>query len=104
VTAVRLSWPEGQELVLGRQRRDAVLDRLNELPNLALDTGKLRTAARQAGAMLHPQAIQLAHVLSAEVLEEISAHQLVAKCRENAFLYLLSAIDASRWLSDEYRA
>ena len=41
--------------------------------------------------MLHPQSIQLAHVLSAEVLEEVPAHQLVAKCDEDPFFHLPAA-------------
>ena len=41
--------------------------------------------------MLHPQAIQLPHVLTAEVLEQVAAHQLVAQCHENAFFHLLAA-------------
>jgi len=80
-----------KELVLDGQRGDAVLDRLNELPNLALDTGELRTAVRQARAVLHPQAIQLADVLSAEVLEEVPPHQLVAQRHQHAFFHLLAA-------------
>ena len=41
--------------------------------------------------MFHPQAIQLTHILSTEVLEQIAAHQLVAKCHEDPFFHLLSA-------------
>ena len=45
----------------------------------------------QARAVLHPQAIQLAHVLTAEVLEQIAAHQLIAQRHENSLLHLLAA-------------
>lgn len=41
--------------------------------------------------MLHAQPVQLAHVLSAEVLEQVSAHQLVAERHENPLLDLLAA-------------
>jgi hypothetical protein len=40
--------------------------------------------------MFHPQAIQLAYVLAAELLEEITP-QLVAKRDQDAFLHLLAA-------------
>jgi hypothetical protein len=60
------------------QRRDAVLDGLSELSELALDGSEFLATVRQARAVLHAQAIQLAHVLPAEVLEQIPAHQLVA--------------------------
>jgi hypothetical protein len=48
-------------------------------------------AFQESGAMLHPQPIQLAHVLSTEVFEEIPPHQLVAECDENPFFHLLAA-------------
>jgi hypothetical protein len=51
---------------------------LNEFPNLALDRRELVATVRQARTMFHPQAIQLPHVFTAEVLEQVSAHQLVA--------------------------
>jgi hypothetical protein len=41
--------------------------------------------------MLHPQAVQLPHVLTTEILEQVSAHQLVAQCHENAFFDFLAA-------------
>jgi hypothetical protein len=53
------------------------LDGLNELPNLALDCRELLATVRQTGALLHAQPIQLAHVLAAEVLEQVPPHQLV---------------------------
>jgi hypothetical protein len=46
VIAVRLSWLRAIELVLDRQRRDAVLDRLNELPDFAFDGCELLAAVR----------------------------------------------------------
>jgi hypothetical protein len=46
---------------------------------------------RQAGAVLHAQPIQLAHVLAAEILEEVSAHQLVAQRHQDPLLHLLAA-------------
>jgi hypothetical protein len=39
--------------------------------------------------MLHSQAIQLAHVLAAEVLEQIPAHQFLAERNKNSFFNLL---------------
>jgi hypothetical protein len=47
--------------------------------------------ALDSPAMFQPQSIQLAHVLSAEVLEEVTAHQFVAKCDEDPFFDLLAA-------------
>jgi hypothetical protein len=41
--------------------------------------------------MLHSQPIQLANVLAAEVLEQIAAHQLLAKCHQDALFHLLAA-------------
>ena len=41
--------------------------------------------------MLHSQAIQLANVLAAEVLEEIPAHQPVAESHEYSLFHLLAA-------------
>lgn len=41
--------------------------------------------------MLHPQAIQFANVLAAEILEQIAAHQLVAERDKNSFFNLLAA-------------
>jgi hypothetical protein len=41
--------------------------------------------------MLHPQSIQLAAVLAAEVLGQSAAHQLLAKGDENPLLDLLTA-------------
>jgi len=64
---------------------------LNELTDFSFDSRELGAGARQSRAMLHPQSVQLAHVLSAEVLEEVPAHQLVAKCDEDPFLHLLTA-------------
>ena len=52
---------------------------------------ELLATVRQTCAMFHPQAVQLAHVLAAEVLEQVAAHQLVAQCHENAFFHLLAA-------------
>jgi hypothetical protein len=75
---------ERQQLVFDRDRRHAVLDRLNKLPDLTFDGRELLAAVGNARAMLHPQAIQLAHVLAAEVLEEITPHQLVAKRAQDA--------------------
>jgi hypothetical protein len=82
---------QGQELVLDRQRGDAVLNRLNELADLSFDPGKLGAGARESRAMVNPQPIQLADVLAAEVLEQIAAHQLLAEGDEDAFLDLLAA-------------
>ena len=47
--------------------------------------------------MLHSETIQLPHVLTAEVLEQVAAHQFVPKCHEDAFFHLLAA-DGSRLL------
>jgi hypothetical protein len=41
--------------------------------------------------MVHPQPIQLAHVFSTEVFEEIPAHQFVSERHENPLLHLLAA-------------
>ncbi|MEO7190602.1 MAG: hypothetical protein ABI051_06060 [Vicinamibacterales bacterium] len=46
---------------------------------------------RQARAVLHPEAIQFAHVFTAEILEEVPAHQLVAQRHEDPLLHLLAA-------------
>ena len=77
---------ERQQLVFDRQRGHAVLDRLNKLPDFTFDARELPSTVRQTCAMFHPQAVQLPHVLAAEVLEQVAAHQLVAQCHENAFL------------------
>jgi hypothetical protein len=39
----------------------------------------------------HSQAIQLANVLAAEVLEQLAAHQLLAKGDQDALFHLLAA-------------
>ena len=52
---------------------------------------ELVATVRQTCAMFHSQAVQLPHVLPAEVLEQVAAHQLVAECHENAFFHLLAA-------------
>jgi hypothetical protein len=92
-TRLQFGFPglKGHKLVLDRPSGDVVLDRLNELADLPFDSGELGAGAREARAMLHPQSIQLAHVLSAAVLEEVPAHQLVAKRDEDPFLHLLAA-------------
>jgi hypothetical protein len=79
-TRLQFDFPrfEREELVLEGHPRDAVFDRLNELPDLALDAGELLATVRQARAMLHSESIQLPHVLTAEVFEQVAAHQLVA--------------------------
>ncbi len=41
--------------------------------------------------MLHSQSIELAHVLAAEVLEQIPAHQFLAERNQNPLLHLLAA-------------
>jgi hypothetical protein len=41
--------------------------------------------------MLHSQPIQLTHVLSAEVFEEIAAHQLLAKSHQDELFHLRAA-------------
>ena len=64
---------------------------LNQFPDLPLDCRELLATVRQAGEVLHPQPIQLAHVLAAEVLEQVPAHQLVALRDDHAFFHLLAA-------------
>ena len=92
VTAVRPSCASSESSSsLIDSAEHAVLDRLNELPDFAFDRRELLATVRQTCAMLHPQPIQLAHVLAAEVLEQVAAHQLVAQCHENAFFHLLAA-------------
>jgi hypothetical protein len=66
-------------------------DRLNTLPEFTFDGRELLAAVGNARAMFHPQTIQLAYVLAAEVLEEITSHQLVAKRDQDALLHLLAA-------------
>jgi hypothetical protein len=64
---------------------------LSELADLSFDCCELGTGTRQSRAMLHPQPIQLAYVLSTQVFEEIPPHQLLAGRDENALLNLLAA-------------
>jgi hypothetical protein len=64
---------------------------LNELADLPVDGGEFDAGARQSRAMFHSQAIQLAHVFASEVLEESPAHQLLAKCNQDALLHFLAA-------------
>ncbi|HTH03092.1 MAG TPA: hypothetical protein VL882_22615 [Vicinamibacterales bacterium] len=63
---------------------------MNELANLAIDPGEFGPAIRDARAMFHSQAVQLPDVLATELLEQVTAHQLVAKCHEDAFFNLLA--------------
>ena len=51
---------------LTTDRRDAFLDHLDELLAAGLDTFDLAFGSREAGAVLHSQPIQLAHVFLAE--------------------------------------
>src|SRR5262245_46061287 len=64
---------------------------LNELADFAFDGCELGSGARESRSMLHSQSIQLAHVLEAEVLEQVPAHQLLAERDEHAFFHLLAA-------------
>jgi hypothetical protein len=64
---------------------------LNEFADLPFDGCELAAGARDSRAMLHPQPIQLAHVFVAEVLEQVPAHQLVAKGRQDTLFHLLAA-------------
>ena len=66
-------------------------DGLNELAALSFDSREPAAGARQSRAMLHPQSIQLAHVLSAEILKQVPAHQLLAERDDNPRLDLLAA-------------
>jgi hypothetical protein len=64
---------------------------LNELANLAIDSGQFDSAIRDTRAMFHSQPVQLPYVLATELLEQVTTHQLVAQRYEDAFFNLLAA-------------
>jgi hypothetical protein len=62
---------ERHELVPERRGGDAVLDRLDELPDFAFNPRQLSASRRGAGPPCHPKAIHLPRVLVAELLEQV---------------------------------
>src|SRR6185295_6301214 len=59
---------------------------LNELSDLAFDLHQFTAGMRCAGSPGHPQAIHLARVLLAELLEQVLAHQLLTERIEHPLL------------------
>ncbi|HTV02149.1 MAG TPA: hypothetical protein VMF13_16485 [Luteitalea sp.] len=82
---------ECQQFALDGQRWQPFLDRANQLLNLPLDDGQRILGLGQLCPVLHAQPIQLAHVLAAELLEQVTAHQLVPQGREHTLLQFLPA-------------
>ncbi|MBL8136982.1 MAG: hypothetical protein JNL48_10195 [Acidobacteria bacterium] len=68
----------------------ALDDGVDDLFDVALDSIQLAPGTAQAGALFHPEPVHLLRELSAELLEEVLAQQLLLQRRQHARLDLLA--------------
>jgi hypothetical protein len=84
--------PSLKALHLGFQLRTGVpgFDRLDDLLNISFDALQVSFSGRHSRSVLHPKPVHLLRELSAELVEEILAHQFLLKRSEHASLDFLA--------------
>jgi hypothetical protein len=82
---------QGNQWVLDDAGWHAVLERLNELPDLCLHSAQVTLSNRRAGTRRHPEAIHLASEFMAELFEQVASKQLLLQCVQNPSLDFISS-------------
>jgi hypothetical protein len=82
---------QGNQGILDDGGWHTVFQRLNELPDLCLDTAQLSLSSRHAGTGRHPEAIHLASEFLAELFEQVPSKQLLLQRVQNSSLDFVSS-------------